>query len=219
MGQAAHDPGAASSPGLRAEGVAIVRGGREVARELALRVAPGSVVVLMAPSGSGKSSLLRCCTGLLVPAAGTIELHGTPVGDLDPRTLRRRVGLVAQQPVMLPGSVGENVRYATTDLAPDAVEAALDRAGLPRGFARRTAAELSGGERARVALARALVRTPDVLLLDEPTAALDASLVARLAETLRELAADGPGVLVATHERAFAELVGCVPVDLRGAAA
>jgi ABC-type polar amino acid transport system ATPase subunit len=102
---------------------------------------------------------------------------------------------------MLPGSVADNVRHGVPEAD---VGAALVAAGLTADFAQRTARELSGGERARVALARALSRGPEVLLLDEPTAALDAAAAAHVAATVRDLAARGLGVCVVTHDAGFA---------------
>jgi ABC-type multidrug transport system ATPase subunit len=103
-------------------------------------------------------------------------------------------------PVMLPGTVRDNVLYAIAEPAEDRAHAALRAAGLDATFADRPARELSGGERARVALARALARDPEALLLDEPTAALDHDTATRVGATLRELAAAGLAVCLATHD-------------------
>ena len=127
-----------------------------VLRDVALSVRAGEVVALTAPSGAGKSTLLRACVRL-VEFDGAIALDGVDVRTLDPRALRRRVGLVAQRPVMLPGTVAENLAYGVVD--PDA-HAALEAAGLDESFADRDASRLSGGEQARVAIARALTRRP-----------------------------------------------------------
>jgi ABC-type cobalamin/Fe3+-siderophores transport system ATPase subunit len=203
--------------GLRLSGVRFARGGRRVLDDVTFAVPRGLVTVLVAPSGAGKSTLLRCCNRLLVPDAGTISLDGGPIAELDPRSLRQRVGLVGQQPFMLPGSVRENVGYGLEAVAEDRLLGALDAAGLAATeFVDRPASELSGGERARVALARTLARSPELLLLDEPTAALDAAAGARLARTLRRLASEeGIGILAATHDLVFAGAVGDHAVALR----
>lgn len=194
-------------PGLVASDVWLERGERAVLSEAAIDIPRSCVTALIAPSGAGKSTLLRILTRFVDPDRGEITLDGTPIRDLAPRELRRRVGLVAQQPVMLEGTVAENVAYGLSGAAAsaDAVTRALGSAGLTPDFATRDAHELSGGEQARVALARAIVRGPEILLLDEPTAALDADVADQLGATFRALAADGIGLCLAIHDLAFAE--------------
>ena len=191
--------------GLHARGVVVSLGGRPVVRGVDLHVAPGHVTGLLGASGSGKSTLLRACVRLVEIDAGTIALDGEDVLALDARVLRRRVGLVAQTPVMLPGTVADNLRYGVDALTEDALHAALEDAGLHASFAGRVAGELSGGERARVALARALTRGPRLLLLDEPTSALDQEAAEHIGATLRRLAKGGLGICVATHDLPFAD--------------
>ncbi|WP_205699406.1 ABC transporter ATP-binding protein [Conexibacter sp. SYSU D00693] len=200
-------------PVLEARGLVLRRGGRLVLDGASLSVAAGHVTALVAPSGAGKSTLLRCCTGLLVPDAGEVVVAGRPLASWDARELRRRVGLVQQHPRMLPGTVADNVGWGVA--SPD-VEGALQAAGLSPSFAPRDAAQLSGGEQARVAIARALSRDPAVLLLDEPTAALDAEAAAHLGQTLRGLAARGIGVCVATHDLAWCATVADRRASLPG---
>lgn len=196
----------AAAPGLVATGLWLSRGGRPVLEGAALAIARGRVTALIAPSGAGKSTLLRCLTRLLDPDRGSITLGGVPVSEIPPRELRHRVGLVAQRPVMLEGSVASNLRYGLSPApADDVVLQALAASGLAPEFAGRDAGELSGGEQARVAIARAIIRKPEFLLLDEPTAALDEDTAAQLGDTFRALAADGLGVCLAIHDRAFAE--------------
>ena len=193
--------------GVEARDVWLRRGGREVLAGASLAVPRGRVTALLAPSGSGKSTLLRCLNRLLEPDAGAITLDGVDIRTLEPRALRRRVGLVAQTPVMLPGDVAANVGYALDEVPRERLVRAVEAAGLDATFLDRPAAELSGGERARVALARAIARDPEVLLLDEPTAALDAETAERVGATLRALARDGIGVCLATHDLRLAEAV------------
>lgn len=172
----------------------------EVLRGVGLTVAPGEVVALTAPSGAGKSTLLRAIVRLVALDGGMVSLDGVDVATLDPRVLRRRVGLVAQRPVMLPGTVADNLAYGL-DASPD-LAAALDAAGLDAEFANRDASRLSGGEQARVAIARALTRTPEVLLLDEPTTGLDAPLAEAIGHHVRGLAHNGLAVCLTSHDRA-----------------
>jgi ABC-type multidrug transport system fused ATPase/permease subunit len=160
---------------------------------------------LLGPSGVGKSTLLRALVRLEDIDAGRIELDGTDIGALDARDLRRRVSFVAQSPVMLPGTVSDNLRYGTDGLGDDALRTALADADLDPAFAERVATDLSGGERARVALARALTRQPELLLLDEPTSALDEYTSEHIGATLRRLCERGLGMCVTTHDLGFAD--------------
>jgi ABC-type multidrug transport system ATPase subunit len=201
---------------LEARGLRLRRAGRLVLDGASLELVPGSVTALVAPSGSGKSTLLRCCNGLLRPDAGEVRLDGVDIAQLDPRALRRRVGLVAQHPRMLPGTVADNVRHGVPDAD---VAAALAAADLDPSYADRPAAMLSGGEQARVAIARALSREPEVVLLDEPTAALDSEAAGNLGLTLHELAGAGLAVCAATHDMPWADEVADRRVGLEAPAA
>jgi ABC-type multidrug transport system fused ATPase/permease subunit len=197
----------AVAAGIEARHLCLARGGRQVLRDVSLVIPAGLVTALLAPSGAGKSTLLRCLYRLVAPDSGQVLLQGRDILELEPRVLRRRVGLVAQVPVMLPGTVRDNVLYAIDEPRAGQAEEALRAANLDPAFAERTARELSGGERARVALARALARAPEVLLLDEPTAALDRDAATRIGATLRELADGGLAVCLATHDLELAAAV------------
>ncbi len=208
--------------GLAVRGVRLARGERRVLRDVSFDAPKGAVTALVGASGAGKSTLLRCLNRLLVPDAGRILLDGEDTAALEPCALRRRAGLVGQTPTMLPGSVRENLAYAL-DAAAAANEPRLRRAladaGLDAAFLARPAHELSGGERARVALARALTRDPELLLLDEPTAALDAAVSRHIGATLTALARAGLGIVVATHDLPFAAAIADRVVALRDGAA
>jgi len=193
------------SDGIQVRDLRVTLAGRRVLDGVALSVPCSQVTGLLAPSGAGKSTLLRACVRLVEADAGSITLGGEDILALDARVLRRRVGFVAQSPAMLPGSVADNLRHGVDGLGDDELHEALRAASLDPAFAGRTARELSGGERARVALARALTRGPRLLLLDEPTAALDGAAAARIGQTLRGLRDRGLGICVATHDERFAE--------------
>jgi putative ABC transport system ATP-binding protein len=151
--------------------------------------------------------LLRLLNRLADPDTGSVRFRGTDVRELDPLELRRSAVLVPQLPAPMPGTVADNVRYGPGLLGyrpePDGY---LRMAGLDGDFADRDAARLSVGEQQRVMLARALALDPDVLLLDEPTAALDDAAKEGVERTLAELAhRSGLSLVVVTHERAQAE--------------
>jgi ABC-type multidrug transport system fused ATPase/permease subunit len=156
---------------------------RPALKALSLSLSPGESIAIVGPSGCGKTTLLDLVTGLLAPTAGSILLDDLDLRDIDLQKWRGRIGVVQQDPLLIHGTVLENVSWG--DAAPDIVGArrALVAAGaavfvdaLPDGIDTligERGGRLSGGQRQRIALARALYRTPDLLILDEPTSALD----------------------------------------------
>jgi putative ABC transport system ATP-binding protein len=189
----------------------MARAGRAVLRGLSLAIEPGTTAIL-GPSGSGKSTLLRLLNRLADPDEGSVRFHGDDVRRLDPLELRRRAVLVPQLPAPLPGSVADNVRYGPalrgTDVDP---LRPLELAGLDSSYAERDSTRLSVGEQQRVMLARALALDPEVLLLDEPTAALDERAKGGVEETLARLPCS---MVLVTHERAQAERLAQRVVEL-----
>jgi putative ABC transport system ATP-binding protein len=139
-------------------------------------VRTGEVLAIVGPSGSGKSSLLRLLNRLDEPTSGTVLLEGVDYRQIAPRELRRKVGMVTQRPYLFPGTVELNLRFGPgqrgVEMTQGSVDQVLVEVGL-KGYACRAVAKLSGGEAQRVSLARTLANSPLVLLLDEPTAALD----------------------------------------------
>jgi len=171
-----------------------------------LSVADGSLTAILGPSGSGKTTLLRVIAGFERPDTGRVALGARQVAGLGQPFVqpeRRRVGLVPQEAALFPHlNVAANVGFGIGRRVRAArVAELLELVGLP-GYERRRPYELSGGEQARVALARALAPEPQVVLLDEPFAALDASLRAEIREDVRTvlLATGATGVLV-THDQ------------------
>jgi putative ABC transport system ATP-binding protein len=185
-----------------------------VLRDINLRVSRGERIVICGPSGSGKSTLLRLLNRLADPDEGSVRFHGDDVRELDPLELRRRAVLVPQLPAPLPGTVAENVRYGPA-LHGNHVDPLhpLELAGLDASYADRDAGRLSVGEQQRVMLARALALDPEVLLLDEPTAALDERAKSGVEETLARLQCS---TLLVTHERAQAERLAQRVIELGG---
>jgi ABC-2 type transport system ATP-binding protein len=179
-------------------GLRVTRGGREILHGIDATVAAGSITGLLGPSGSGKTTLLRCLVGVQIVAAGRIEVLGLPAGDA---ALRSRVGYVTQAPSVYPDlTVAENLRYFAAVLgAPLAdVNRVLAQVGLEER-AESLVGNLSGGQRARVSLATALLAEPELLILDEPTVGLDPVLRRDLWQLFAELAGRGVTLLVSSH--------------------
>jgi polar amino acid transport system ATP-binding protein len=188
----------------------------EVLQGVSLEVAKHEVVCLIGASGSGKSTLLRCINALEPISAGDIRVDGDVVSGpgVDVNRLRRNVGMVFQSYNLFPHmNVLRNVTLAPTMVggvgkaeAEEQAISLLDRVGM-KDKATCYPDSLSGGQQQRVAIVRALATNPQVLLLDEITAALDPELVGDVLAIVRELAHDGLTMLLATHEMSFAREV------------
>lgn len=157
---------------------------------------------MVGPSGAGKTTLLRLCNRLEAPSRGRVLFRGDDLADLDPLSLRRRVGLVAQRPTPFPGTVADNLRVAEPAVDEAAMAKVLDEVELDGDFLHRPAYELSGGEAQRVCLARTLLTEPEVLLMDEPTSSLDPRTRHALEAMARAQAADGVPVVWVSHDLA-----------------
>jgi polar amino acid transport system ATP-binding protein len=201
------------SEAIRIEGLHKSFGANEVLKGIDLTVATHEVVCLIGASGSGKSTLLRCVNLLEPIDSGRISLWGQEITapDIDPNLVRRHVGIVFQAFNLFPHmTVLRNVTLAPTKVrrVPPAAAAEEARALLARfGLADKEADfpdRLSGGQQQRVAIVRALAMKPQIMLLDEVTSALDPELVAEVLDVIRELAATGMTMVIATHEMGFA---------------
>ena len=196
--------------------VSVVRAGRRVLDEVTARIPAAGITVVSGPSGAGKTTLLRLCNRLEVPDTGTVRYRGRPLDELDPLTLRRRVGMVFQRPIPFPGSVADNLRVARPDAGPEDLRVLLSRVALDSGLLDQEARTLSGGELQRVCLARTLVTEPETLLLDEPTSALDDQPKRVFENTARELSAQDITLVWITHDDAQARRVADRIYQLRG---
>jgi osmoprotectant transport system ATP-binding protein len=204
------------SAGIEVEGLSKSYGGA-VALDLdRLVVEPRTSLALVGPSGCGKSTLLRLVIGLLDPDRGRIAIGGVPMILENRRSLRLRIGYVIQEGGLFPHlTAGENVALVARDLAwPEdrigrRVDELLELTQMPRGFLDRFPLELSGGQRQRVALMRALMLDPEVLLMDEPLAALDPMIRSDLQRDLRAVFDRlRKTVLFVTHDMAEAAFIG-----------
>lgn len=182
-----------------------------VAEGLDLRVTPDRTTGLMAPSGAGKTSLLRTLALLHAPVRGHVELDGRRVrgtGHQVPAKVRSRLGYVPQDPRssvdprwILGRTLAEPLVLAGRPSGPEVIATLLDRVALPPQVAQRRPDEVSGGQLQRVVLARALAMEPDYLLLDEPTAMVDGATARAVVAAVHEHQhATGCGVLVASHD-------------------
>jgi tungstate transport system ATP-binding protein len=199
---------------LEAEGVVRSLGGRRVLDGSALRLARGQCCVLSGDNGSGKTTLLRILSGLEKADAGTLRFEGEQTALPGyPDDWRLRVAYVHQHPYLFHTSVVGNIAYGLKARGEprerwrQKVDAAIDWAGVREVIAV-PPQKLSGGEKQRVAMARAKVLAPQLLLLDEPTANLDADGRRRIIELLARLFDEGVSVLIACHDRELIELSG-----------
>jgi ABC-2 type transport system ATP-binding protein len=187
-----------SEPAIRIEQLRIVRGGRTVLPDFSCEVAAGSVTGLLGPSGSGKTTLIRAVVGVQRVAGGSVEVLHHPAGSAP---LRSRIGYMTQAPSVYGDlTVRENLTFFARLLrvTRDVVESTLTDVGLG-DYGARIVNNLSGGERARVSLATALLGAPDLLVLDEPTVGLDPVLRRDLWDLFRGLATRGTTLLVSSH--------------------
>lgn len=196
-----------------------------VLQNLSFRIAAGQTVAVVGPSGAGKTTLLQLVPRFLDPVQGAVRLDGVDLRTLRLRELRRQVAFVVQEPILLAGTIGENIAYAREGATPEDVVAAARAAHaddfirrLPQGYDTpigEGAARLSAGEKQRLNLARAFLKNAPILLLDEPTNALDAESEALVSHALEHLRR-GRTTLLVTHRREAVRAASLVLVLERG---
>lgn len=193
---------------IEIEDLVVGYGDEPVLEGVTFAVEPGELVGLVGPNGAGKTTLIRTALGALAPRTGTVRLQGDPVGDLSSKAASRRVAAVPQQSaVTFNFTVREVVEMGRHPHAPrlggdpdsEAVERAMERTAVA-DLADRDIDAISGGERQRVLLARALAQDTPALLVDEPTASLDVNHQIRTLELVGDLGNDGRAVLAAIHD-------------------
>jgi ABC-type proline/glycine betaine transport system ATPase subunit len=179
------------APNIEIKNLTLMRQGKNVLQEVNLQVLPNQVVCLLGPSGSGKSSLLRCLNRLSEPPPDSVFYNQKDVTQVDVLELRRKMGFVFQKIALFPGSVAHNLAYGPSlnseKLDSEEIQRLLSLVDLSLDFADRDSSQLSGGQAQRVALARCLATQPQALLLDEPTSALDPSATRKVEETVLKL--------------------------------
>lgn len=199
-------------PLLKTSNIVLIKG-KTILKGISFSLDRGEILTVLGPSGSGKSSLLRCLNRLETIDSGNILLEGVDVETMQPVPLRRRIGMLFQTPALPPGTVAENIRLGP-DLHKRAMtdgecETLLARAGLDAKFLERQVDTLSVGEQQRVALAQVLANRPDILLLDEPTSGLDPTSVRTIEGLIRDIHRDlNTSVIWVTHDVAQAKRFG-----------
>ena len=184
-------------------------GGRAVLEDASLEIERGERIALIGANGSGKSTLLHLILGFYRPHRGLLSVNGIPYGEIDIRSLRSRIAIVPQHPFLFAESIRANLAYGLDTVAEEAIWEALDWAGaaqfvseLPAGLDNQIGdhgVRLSGGQRQRLVIARALLRRPDLLILDEPTNHIDETGIASLMHRLERLPFH-PAVIIISHE-------------------
>lgn len=185
-------------PAVRVRDLRVTRGDREVLHGLTFDIPRGEIAGLIGPSGCGKTTLIRALVGVQIVAGGTVTVLGAPAGS---PALRRRVGYSTQSPAVYADlTVAENLRYFASVLRAPRSDAdrVIDEVGLGRNRGQ-TAATLSGGQLSRLNLAVALLGSPELIVLDEPTVGLDPVLRQELWELFRELSGGGATLIVSSH--------------------
>jgi ABC-type multidrug transport system fused ATPase/permease subunit len=200
--------------GVRLEHVHFAYGSKPVLNGIDMHIEPGERVALIGPNGAGKSTVLSLITGLYAPRTGRVLMDGEPLAELDPADVRRRMGVVLQNPLILPGTIRDNIAYGRPNATAEEIERVAADAGaadfiglLPSGLETAVGDDgvlLSGGQRQRLAIARALLGEPSLLILDEPTTYLDESSPRELARITQSPAT--PAILMVSHDPAVYSL-------------
>jgi len=216
---------------IRGRDITFGYGDEPLVRNVDFELEPGIVTMVAGPNGSGKTSLVSLILGFYRPDEGDLSADGVPYDEIDMPTLRRQIGVVSQEGVIVTGTVAQNIGYGFPDATDDEIRAAAHLAtvndfvdSLDGGFDEMLTFDgktLSGGQRQRIAIARALLRNPRLLILDEPMNHLDAATLRRVLANLTRLD-NSPAVLIISHhprvvdhvDRLYRIAGGCLAEDV-----
>ncbi len=203
------------NPILQFNRVSCIKGNTQILNEITHSIQQGEIVTVLGRSGAGKSTLLRCAVALDEISEGTIQFHGKNIQEWNLSELRRQMGMVLQLPYLFPGSVEDNLLYGPRihhcihNDGSELVGDILHKVGLPTEFAKRRTSDLSVGQQMRVSLGRTLANQPEILLLDEPTASLDAQSERYILDLIRKLNQDhGYTIVCVIHKLDSARALG-----------
>ncbi|MHA1211122.1 MAG: ABC transporter ATP-binding protein [Candidatus Heimdallarchaeota archaeon] len=183
--------------------VSFVINNQEILSDINVIITHKHITGIIGPSGSGKSTFLRLLNNLISPTTGSIFFQKENIAEMPSTELRKRVGMVQQQPFLFDGTVRSNLLYGPNlwgiYYQDEDLLNLLDKVALDHDFLERNIDGLSGGEQQRVSLARSLANKPSVLLLDEPTGSLDIVSEEIIENTLKQLSAEGIKIIIVTH--------------------
>jgi len=186
--------------------------GKDILVDIAAKVFDGELITIIGPSGSGKSTLLSLLNRMNEPDKGIIKFKGKPYSEIDILHLRRKIGMVFQLPTMLKGTVRDNIivgsKIHNEIIEEQEIDAWLNKVGLATEIKYQDARTLSGGQKQKVSLARALANKSEVLLLDEVTASLDPDSISEIEELVQSLHKEKKTILWITHNIEQAERMG-----------
>jgi ATP-binding cassette subfamily B protein len=187
---------------------------RSILKNISFLVEPGKKLALVGQTGSGKSTIIKLLLRFYEPTSGQILLDGNPIEDYDIESLHKRIGLVLQDNVLFNTTIADNIRYGTFDAPEESVADAAQRASLQPFLAKLSQGLLtkvgerglmvSGGEKQRVAIARSIIKRPDILIFDEATSALDSHTEEEIRKSILEVS---KGVTTITVAHRFATVI------------
>lgn len=219
------DPNAGSAAAIDVTGLTVAYEGLNALRDVSVRLPGGEVLGLTGPSGAGKSTFVDAIVGLVSPVSGAVKIDGTPMSEIDPRAWRRHIGYVAQDTLLLNGTVAENISWGQPVASRADIEAAAALANadefigrMPNGYDSQIGGRsirMSGGQRQRIGLARALIGKKRLVILDEATSALDSESEAQILRAVKNLRGKVTVIIVA-HRLSTLRLADRIAVMKKG---